>query len=211
MFYLIIRSLAVVLFKIFFHLDVFGRENIPAKGGFLLAANHASYLDPPMAAAACPRVVFFLAMEALFKNKLFGHFIKSLHAFPLKSHCADLMALRWAIAKLKSGKIVVIFPEGRRSVGGQLHEPLTGVGLLAVKANAPVVPVFIEGTDRAMPAGGESIRFFSKVRVHFGTPIYPENSRDVLEKRHYENLTKKTMEKINALKNKANQQKGVDE
>lgn len=200
---MIIRSLAVVLFKIFFRLGVFGRENIPAKGGFLLAGNHVSYLDPPLTAAACPRVASFLAKESLFSNKLFGGFIAMIGAFPLKSHSANLKALRWAISELKAGKVIAIFPEGARSADDRLRRPLPGVGFLAVKANVPIVPVLIEGSNRALPVGSKFIRFFTKIRVYFGAPIYPEQVGAYLDKEIYERLAEKTMEAIAQLKNRA--------
>jgi len=200
---LIIRFLSIVLFKIFFRLDVLDRENIPAKGGFLLAGNHMSYLDPPLIAVACPRAASFLAKESLFSNKFFGGFIARLHAFPLKSHSPNMKALRWAISELKAGKVIGIFPEGARSADDRLHRPLPGVGLLAVKANVPIVPVFIEGSNRALPVGSKFIRFFTKIRVYFGAPIYPKEVDNYLSKDFYERLAEKTMEAIAQLKNRA--------
>ncbi|MCQ9208896.1 MAG: 1-acyl-sn-glycerol-3-phosphate acyltransferase, partial [Omnitrophica bacterium] len=170
MLYLIVRAIAIILFKFLFRLQVNGLENIPGKGAFILAVNHTSYLDPPVLAAACPRIVSFLAKEELFENKLFAAFITGLNAFPLKSQSGDMKSLRWAIGILKRGKALIIFPEGRRTPDGKLDKPLSGVGLLAAKAVVPVIPAFIQGANKALPIESKFIRL-EQIRVYFGRPI----------------------------------------
>ncbi|GAI50873.1 unnamed protein product, partial [marine sediment metagenome] len=123
MFYLIVRSLAMVLFKVLFRLQVSGLENIPLKGGFILAGNHISYLDPPALGAACPRKLRFLAKEELFIGAL-GRLIANLNTFPIKGQPGDLMSLRRAIKELEAGRALAIFPEGRRTADGRLGEPM---------------------------------------------------------------------------------------
>ncbi len=200
MLYLIIRSLAVVLFKLLFGLQAFGRENVPLKGGVILAGNHVSYLDPPALAAASPRVVYFLAKEALFHGAFFGPFIRSLHAFPVKAGVADVKALRWSVESLRAGKAITVFPEGGRSLPDQPEKPLSGVGFLAVHANVPIVPTFLEGTYQALPQKSKCIHPFTRIRVYFGKPIYPQDVNAAFDKERYEGLSNKTMEAITALK-----------
>jgi len=200
MLYLIIRSLAVVLFKLLFGLQAFGRENVPLKGGVILAGNHVSYLDPPVVAAASPRIVYFLAKENLFRGPFFGPFIRSLHAFPVKARAADLKAMRWSVESLKKGKTIIVFPEGGRSFPDQPEKPLAGVGFLAVRANVPIVPTFLEGTYQAMPQDSKCVHPFTRIKVYFGTPIYPQDVNAASDKERYEALANKTMEAITALK-----------
>ena len=135
MLYFIIRNLAKCLYKLLFRLQVSGQAHIPKQGGFILASNHASYLDPPALAAACPRIVSFLAKEGLFRNVFFGRFISSLNAFPIKTHSADFGALRLAIKELKAGKVLTIFPEGGRSLDGNLK---------LIEFNSPAPPAVLQ-------------------------------------------------------------------
>ena len=200
MLYLIIRTLALILSKLLFRLQAFGQNNIPLKGGFILASNHTSYLDPPILAAACPRMLSFIAKEELFKNAIFGRFITALNAFPLKTETADLRALRWAIGVLKAEGAVAIFPEGGRTTDGELDEPLKGVGFIAAKANVPIIPVFIEGSNKAFPVNSKFIRP-KKIKVYFGQPIKLEEFNLQTEGSDlYQRIAQRTMEKIRKLK-----------
>lgn len=201
MFYSIIRFIAVILYKALFRMQVFGRENIPSKGGFILAANHASYLDPPALAVASPRQVYFLAKEGLFVG-LFGRLIAKLHAFPIKGQPGELIALRRAIKELRSGKALLVFPEGRRTADGELAEPRPGVGFLATRANVPIVPAFIEGSNRALPVHGKFIRPV-KIKVYFGRPFFPEAAVELNREEFYQKLAARTMEEIARLKDEA--------
>lgn len=200
MLYLIIRSLAIVLYKVLFHLQVSGLSNIPLTGGFILASNHLSYLDPPALAAACPRRLSFLAKEGLFKNALFGGFIAALNSFPVSSQSGELKSLRRAIRELQAGKGLTIFPEGERSVDGKLGEPMKGVGFLAVKAAVPIVPVFIDGSGKALPMHSKFIRL-KKIKVYFGRPILPQELPQQLKgSNSYQMIAEMTMKEISRLK-----------
>ena len=166
MLYVILRSLTVILSKLFFRLQAFGRKNVPSEGGFILASNHVSYLDPPVLGAACPRILFFMAKEGLFKIPLFGCLIANLNTFPVKTHSGDLRAIRRAIEELKAGRALAVFPEGGRTPNGRLGKPLPGIGLLAVKAAVAIVPAFIKGSNTALPLNAKFIRP-KKIKVYF--------------------------------------------
>jgi 1-acyl-sn-glycerol-3-phosphate acyltransferase len=179
---------------------VFGQNNIPLKGGFILASNHASYLDPPVVAAACSRILSFLANKELFKNVLFARFISSLNAFPIDTQTGDLKSLRWAIRKLKAGKALAIFPEGRRTFDGELEKPKLGVGLLAIKADVCIVPTFIKGSNEALPRGSRFIRL-KRIAVYFGQPIKPQKlSKQLSNADLYQAIAEKVMTEISHLK-----------
>lgn len=200
---MIIRFLALALFKILFRLQASGLKNVPLKGGFILVANHTSYLDPPVIAAACPRVLSFLAKEELFKNALFGRFISGLNAFPVKTHSGDIKALRRAIKILQQGEALLIFPEGGRFNDGRLHKPLEGVGLMAAKAGVPVVPAFIQGSNRALPMNSKLIRL-KKVKVYFGKALSAEEIEAKLkEDNPYQRIAEMAIEEIGQLKNRS--------
>jgi 1-acyl-sn-glycerol-3-phosphate acyltransferase len=157
----------------FIRLKVSGRENIPKIGGFILASNHLSYLDPLVLGFACPRDLNFMAKEELFHNPIFGRIIRSVGAFPVKRKTADLHALKEAVNRVKSGKGLVVFPEGGRGNGQGIQQPEAGVGFLAAKANAPVIPAFIKGTEQALPKGSKSMKA-ANVSVVFGRQISVE-------------------------------------
>ena len=199
MFYVIIRLLAKCLFKILFRLQAFGVENIPSTGGFILASNHKSYLDPPALAVASPRALSFLAREGLFKNAVFDRFISALHAFPLDNQNGDIKALRWAIERLKAGEPVIIFPEGRRVKEDFLYPASKGVGFLAARANVPVVPAFIEGSGRAMPVGSGLI-YPRKIRVYFGRALFAQELSVEEAEDYYQKFADQVMAEIKKLK-----------
>ena len=203
---MIVRSLAICLFKVLFRLQVSGLENIPLKGGFILASNHISYLDPPALGAACPRELCFLAKEELFIGA-FGRLIASLNTFPIKGRPGELMSLRRAIKELQAGRALTIFPEGTRTADGRLGKPMPGVGLLAAKAGVCIVPAFIEGSNRALPINSKFIRL-KKIKVYFGKPVWPQEVSTQLDREDfYQGLAARTMEEIARLKD-LDQQKG---
>jgi 1-acyl-sn-glycerol-3-phosphate acyltransferase len=202
MLYLFIRFVTLFLCRILFRLEVFGQNNIPLEGGFILASNHASYLDPPLLGVACPRILYFLANKELFKNIFFARFISSLNAFPIDTQTGDLKTLRWAIRELKAGKPLAIFPEGRRTFDGELEKPKLGVGFLAIKAGVCIVPTFIKGSKEALPREGKFIRL-KKIAVYFGPPIKIEEfSKQLSNTELYQAIAEKVMAQISRLKAK---------
>ncbi len=202
MFYLVIRSLGILLFKVLFRLQVWGVKNIPLKGGFILAGNHTSYLDPPILGVACPRKLCFLAKEELFRNAFFGRFITALNAFPISSRTGDVKSLRRAIRKLETGKGLGIFPEGGRTTDGGSVEPMQGVGFLATRTGVPIVPTFIEGSNMALPIHAKFIRL-KKIKVYFGRPVRSEDIKQQLKGSNpYQTIAETIMKEISRLKRK---------
>ena len=174
MFYFASRAVCFVFLKTFFSLRVFGQENVPKKGGFILASNHVSFLDPVAVGVACPRKLNYMARDTLFSNRLFAWLLNDCGSFPLKRDSADLSALKEAIKRLKSGQGLLLFPEGRRSADKDtLLKPRAGVGFLASKLKVPVIPALVKGTDRALPRGAKFFRS-SNISVIFGKQILIE-------------------------------------
>lgn len=192
MLYEILSPLAIIIFKILFRFKVEGEKHIPKKGGFILASNHTSYLDPVVLGVACPRKLNFMAKEELFCNPLFSWLISTLGAFPVKRDSADLSALKEAMRRVKKNKAIVLFPQGSRKFDNNSDEHYSGIGFLAVKLNVPIIPAFIKGTDSALPVGAKFIRP-CRICVYFGKPIFIERRLP------YQNIATQIMENIRQL------------
>lgn len=149
---------------------VSGREHIPSKGGFILASNHASNLDPVLLGVVSPRRLDYLAKEELFRNKFFGWLLASVGSVSLKRGSGDVAALKESLRRLKKGRGLVMFPGGTRSQDGSVGSTQAGVGFLAAKAEVPVIPAFIKGSAAALPKGAKYIKP-SSITVAFGKQI----------------------------------------
>lgn len=135
-----------------------------------MACNHVSFLDPPLLGAACPRRINFMARASLFKQPILGWYLRRVEAISLLREQADLPAIRESITRLRRGEVVAIFPEGGRQLTGQLGTAKRGVGVLAISAQVPVVPVYVHGTFAAWPPNARWPKP-TKIRVAFGPMI----------------------------------------
>lgn len=164
------RELLCPIFRFFHRFRVEGLENVPSEGGVLLVANHVSWLDPPILGCALNRPVHFMAKAELFKLPFLGWALPRVNAFPVRRGATDRSAIQTAIDLLRGGEVIGIFPEGTRSRTGELLPPRRGAGLIALRANVPVIPVGIHGTYRAVRWRGLLPRF-NRVVVRIGEPI----------------------------------------
>jgi 1-acyl-sn-glycerol-3-phosphate acyltransferase len=178
--YRFVLFLAYVYAKIFLRLKVQVKGKIP-KGAALIAANHTSFLDPPIVAVSFPEEIHFLARKSLFDNPIFGSFIRNLNAHPISGDGKDMAVFRAVTEILINGQKVLLFPEGKRSYDGELLPLKQGVALMAHKNNVPIIPCWIEGSMKAWPRGKKLPHVFGKVRCYFGDPIYPVTDADVKE------------------------------
>ncbi len=160
-----------LLGRIFFRLRIVHRERMINHGPVILAANHASYLDPPFAGIASDRAIYFLARRALLDSAFFGWLLPKLNVIPVDQEGNDRSALRALIRVLKAGEGTLVFPEGSRTLDGSLQPALPGVGLLIAKTLAPVVPMRIFGSYEAWPRSGDRLRFHP-ITIVVGEPIY---------------------------------------
>lgn len=155
------------LYKIFYDFHIEGIENIPQDRPVVLASNHRSYADPVILTMPMRLPVSYMAKEELFRNKLFGWFIRKLGAFPVTRGAGDMSVIDDSINILRSGRNLVIFPEGTRSKDGKVGKGKTGVAMIAAKSGADVVPCGIVFE-------GEKLHFRSKLTLKFGKPIKAE-------------------------------------
>ncbi|WP_457567730.1 lysophospholipid acyltransferase family protein [Desulfurobacterium sp.] len=179
------------------HLQVEGRENVPEEGPVLIVSNHRSFVDPPLIAyAVMKRPVFFMAKEELFKTPILSSLIKHWgNGFPVKRGSSDLKALKTALAVLKKGEALAIFPEGTRAPTGKFLKPKTGAGMIAVKAHVPVLPCLITGSEELLPRGAKFLKP-ANVKIKFGK-TFTINLED--KKENYRTAAEQIMEKIKEL------------
>lgn len=183
---------------------VVGIENLP-EGGYILSGNHVSYMDPALLwCVKYAKQPHFIAKSELFRIDLIAWFLDHFGAMPVERGTADRLMITRATDLLKRDEVVAIFPEGTR-VRGNDHESLGeaagGVSFIALRANVPVVPVGIAGTDEIMPPGTRIPRF-PRVTISIGEPIYPEQfeggRKEVVEK-----MTAEVMTRIHEQRNDA--------
>ncbi len=156
---------------VYFRVRVRGGRNVPEKGGFLLAANHLSFVDPLLLGAFLKRRLWFIMAEDQFEKPIFHAFSRLMDVIPVRAGAAFRLApIRRSLTLLKHGKAVAIFPEGQRSGTGRLLPPQSGLGVLAARGHVPVLPVAIVGTREVYPVG----RRFPKpgrVTLYVGSPM----------------------------------------
>jgi cytidylate kinase len=156
-----------LLYRILFGLRIKSLLRAEPAQHYLFASNHISYFDPPAVSITLPREVHFVAKDSLFKIWWLGPVIRFYNAFPIRRDLFDREAMATALSILERGRSLLIFPEGGRIAGGELGGARSGVGYLAVRSGVPVVPVYVEGTDRLR----DCLLRKTRVRVVHGKPI----------------------------------------
>jgi 1-acyl-sn-glycerol-3-phosphate acyltransferase len=157
--------------RLFFRFRVLHRERMIQSGPVILAMNHQSYLDPPLAGAACDRAIYFLARRTLLNVPLLGRVLPKLNVIPVNQEGVDRSAIKAVIRLLQAGNGVLVFPEGSRTLDGTLQSAEPGIGLIIAKTLAPVVPMRIFGAHEALPRSGGRLRFVP-ITVVIGEPIF---------------------------------------
>ena len=155
--------------RAFFRYQVVGRDKLIQDGPVLIASNHESFLDPPLVGVAYDGAVHYLARKTLFKG-LTKWLYPRWNAIPVDQEAPDMSSLKKIIKILRSGERVVVFPEGARTLSGELQEGAAGVGLIAAKSRALIQPVRIFGAYKALPRGSGRLRFHP-ITVVVGDPI----------------------------------------
>ena len=161
-----------------------GAEHFPPSGAAILAPNHTTYLDPVVMSYAFPRRLLYLAWDQLFTVPALRYIIIRLGAIPVATdESADRRAWQTALAALRAGEAICIFPEGLRGWDGKLNPLRPGVARLAVAAGAPIVPVWIEGGLDVWPRWRLIPRLFRRVRVRVLPPLKPQPTSSASERR----------------------------
>lgn len=163
-------NLSKLIARLFFRFRVLHPERVIQDGPVILAMNHESYFDPPLAGISCRRAIYFLARKTLLQIPLFGRVLPKLNVIPVDQEGGDRSALKALIRVLRAGQGVLVFPEGSRTLDGNLQPALPGLGFVIAKTLAPVVPMRIFGAHRALPRGGGKLRF-CPITIVVGEPL----------------------------------------
>lgn len=189
-------SLTYPVFRNILGVRVHGRCKVPQKGTLIIASNHMSFFDPPLVGHAAKRECFFLAKEELFfQSKFFRWLITYFNSIPIKRGKAfDTHLFKESARLLKKKQAIILFPEGTRSLKGKFLPFKTGVGMLALRYQAPVMPAYIKNTHRPI---SEWLSRQSRVEVFFGDLLYPQGSAK--SKEDYEKFTRRIESSVHKL------------
>ena len=175
--YLVLHTLAKGLARVYFRTYARNKHRMP-DGAVIISPNHRSNLDVPLLGATSPRRLRYLAKGSLFKTRFWGWFLTTLGGFPLdRESSADRGALKAALAVLERGEALAVFPEGERKAGPTVYPMADGAVWLSVKSGAPILPVGIGGSERALPKGA-NVPKPSKLVFLYGDPIPPLSNPD---------------------------------
>lgn len=189
-----LRPIGVSFIKTQYKVEYVGLENVPDEGGFILAANHISALDPVYIAVGVKnRQIHYMGKKELFENPFTNWLFTKANAFPIARGKADSEALNYAIRDVKEGNVLGIFPEGTRSKDGKIGRAKSGVALIAKEAKADVLPVAFCSTD--------NFKKGTKLTVRFGKmiPFSELNLGEDSQREDLKTAAKYIMDKITAL------------
>ena len=199
-YYWIGYHLSRIIGRLCFRLRVIHRERMIQSGPVILAMNHQSYLDPPLAGTACDRAIYFLARRTLLDVPVLGWFLPKLNVIPVNQESVDRRAIKAIIRVLQAGNGVLVFPEGSRTMDGNLQPGEPGLGLVIAKTLAPVVPMRIFGAREALPRGGGRLHFVPITIVIGEAIVFTAADLNSSGKSLYRNLSERVMEAIATLR-----------
>ncbi len=166
-----LHILARLLALIYFRAYARTHGHLQRTGAMIISPVHRSNLDVPLLGSTCPRRLRYLAKGSLFTSRFWGWILTAVGGFPLdRDATADRGALKAALSVLERGEALVVFPEGERKEGPWVHPMIDGAVWLSHRSGAPILPVGIGGSARAMPKGA-SFPKPTKLVFHYGEPI----------------------------------------
>ena len=199
-FYGFFHCLVKGAYDAWFRGEVVGTGHIPKSGPFLIASSHTSHLDPPLVGCQIARQMRFFARKNLWNNSIASWWLNRVETIPVDRDSGDVGAIRRVLQALHEDRAIVLFPEGTRSPDGHLQKPKAGVGLMACKTGAPVVPCRVYGSFEALGKGTIIPRFGTPVTIVFGPPITAaEYDVPGSGKERYQIASQRIMERIAAL------------
>jgi 1-acyl-sn-glycerol-3-phosphate acyltransferase len=186
----ITRALTRIVFTLLYRLRIQGMENIPGSGKLILCSNHTTWMDPFFYWGYVPRPVYFMGKESAFKNPLIRYYLKSLGSFPVARGQRDQAAMDTAYAILEKGDVLGMFPEGTRVKNGLRVRARKGVAVIAVTADAPVIPVLFSG----------SFKLFTQVTCTFGRPYrIDKTTLEPIDSDMYQQISNEILDRVYSL------------
>lgn len=170
-FYRFAQLISFFYFKAFHRFKVYGLDNIPSSGPFILASNHQSFFDPPALGCRLPRNLHYFARDSLFFWPL-GILIRNLNSIPVNRSTLDIKTLKLVLSVLKQGNPLLVFPEGTRSCNDQIQSGKKGIGLLLAKSGVPVVPAKVIGGYKVLGRGMIFPRIGKQIVIKYGSVVY---------------------------------------
>jgi len=171
--YTLARAMCRLVGVTMFQVRCTGHEHVPSEGGVLVCSNHQSYLDPILVGLGFTRHSNYLARDTLFRFGPFGWLIGFVNAIPIDREGGGIRGLKETLKRLKSGEMVLIFPEGTRSRDGNISPVKPGFLVLARRSRVRLLPVALDGAFDAWPRHALLPRP-SVIRVCIGEPISPD-------------------------------------
>ncbi|MFQ5812572.1 MAG: lysophospholipid acyltransferase family protein [Anaerolineae bacterium] len=141
------NSVLRILFRILLKLEIVGLENVPPEGPLILAITHTNFLDPALAGGVMPREVVIMSKIENFRHPILGIIVRLYGAFPVRRGEVDRQAIRRSLEVLASGEALLMAPEGTRSGDGRLQQGHDGMTFIALRADAPILPMAITGGE----------------------------------------------------------------
>jgi 1-acyl-sn-glycerol-3-phosphate acyltransferase len=163
-------------FRCYFRWRAYHAERVPLQGPAIIAANHASYLDPPLVGCGARRELHYLARESLFRHRVFGAILREVNSVPVDREGGGAAGLKAILERLLAGEAILLFPEGTRTHDGCFLPAQAGVGLAVIKSACPVIPARVFGSWEAY---GRRYRFPRprRILIKFGPPLLFEQLR----------------------------------
>ncbi|MBM3863383.1 MAG: 1-acyl-sn-glycerol-3-phosphate acyltransferase, partial [Verrucomicrobia bacterium] len=185
-------------YRSLFGCRIIGREHLVTDGPVLIAANHESFLDPPLIGSLYNDEIDYLARKTLFKG-IGGPLLRGCNCIPVDQDHPDMASLKTIIHRLRDGNRVVVFPEGSRTLDGTIGRAQPGIGLVAVKSGALIQPVRICGARDALPRGSSRLRF-ARITVTIGPPFRLTAAESAAKGREdYQRIADRIMDTVKAL------------
>jgi len=171
--YGLFHALGSILQETVFRGEAWGLEHLPRTGGYVIASNHASLIDPFAVGLHVPRQVSFFARKTLWHPGFATWWLDAVGAIPVdRDGGTSLEAIKRVLDALRRQRVVIVFPEGTRTPDGGLQPAKPGIGFLACRAQVPVVPARIFGSYTAYGRGG-GLRLGTPVSTVYGPPLAP--------------------------------------
>ena len=204
-----VRAVLLAFCRVYLRETVEGTEHVPSSGPFVLAPVHRSFMDFALVARVTRRRLRYMAKDSLWKVGILGRLLSHMGAFPVHRGAADRDALRRSVEVLEAGEGLVLFPEGTRRSGPAVQQLFEGAAYVACRTGAPIVPVGIGGSERAMRKGQRLPRPV-KVHVVVGPPLVPPPSRDGrVSRREVHELTERLHAEVQRLFDRAQSAAGA--